>query len=214
MEFIRPEIQQYAEAYTEPESSLLRQINRDTHAYVLKPRMLSGHMQGRILALFSNLILPKKILEIGTYTGYATICLAEGLQKDGILVTLDNNEELEKRVRNYFNSSAYARQIDYRIGNALDIIPELEGSFDLVFIDADKENYAQYFDLIIDKVNKNGLIIADNVLWSGKVIQAIKKNDKDTIAINTFNQKVHADERVQNVLFPVRDGLMVMRKVT
>lgn len=213
MDFINPDIQYYAEAHTEPESALLQKINRETHAQVLKPRMLSGHMQGRILSMISSMISPRFVLEIGTYTGYSALCLAEGLQKEGILVTLDNNEELEARVRAYFAASTYAKQIDYRIGNALDIIPVLDGPFDIVFIDADKENYARYFDLVIDKVSTGGIIIADNVLWSGKVIQT-GKTDKDTMAIKAFNHKVHTDKRVQNVLLPVRDGLMLMRKIT
>ncbi len=214
MEFIHPDIQQYAEAHTEPESSLLQKINRETYTNILRPRMLSGHMQGRILSIISHMISPRRILEIGTYTGYSALCMAEGLQKGGNLVTLDINEELEERVRGYFSTSAYASQIDYRIGNALEIIPRLNGPFDLVFIDADKENYERYFDLVIDKVSTGGIIIADNVLWSGKIIEQQKKQDKDTEAIKAFNHKVHTDERIQNVLFPVRDGLMVMRKTT
>ncbi|SDL34849.1 Predicted O-methyltransferase YrrM [Catalinimonas alkaloidigena] len=202
----------YAEAHTSPESDLLRRLNRDTNANVLRPNMLSGHLQGRMLALFSHLLRPRRILEIGTYTGYSALCLAEGLTDDGKLITLDINEELEKRVRHWFAQSDLAAKIDYRIGNAADIIPTLDETFDLVFIDADKAGYAQYFDLTVDRVRPGGLLIADNVLWKGKVTQPELK-DKALHTMMAFNQKVHDDPRVENVLFPVRDGLMVMRKL-
>lgn len=205
------DIQAYAERHTTPESALLKKINRDTHAQVLHPRMLSGQLQGRFLSMVSCMLKPRLILEIGTYTGYSALCLAEGLQEGGKLITLDINEELEDRVRGYFSEAQLQDRIDYRIGDARTIIPTLEGNFDLVFIDADKENYARYFDLVIDRVNLNGVILADNVLWSGKVLQ--EKLDKDTRAIVAFNEKVQADERVENVLLPIRDGLMMMRKV-
>lgn len=211
MEFIHAEIQRYAEEHTTGESNLLKQINRDTHAHVLMPRMLSGHMQGRLLAMFSNMIKPKNILEIGTYTGYSAICLAEGLQAGGKLVTIDINEELEDRVRQYFKKANIESSVDFRIGKAAEIIPSLPMKFDLVFIDADKENYCSYFDLVIDRVNLNGFILADNVLWSGKVLNS--NPDKDTRAILAFNEKVYADSRVENVLLPVRDGIMIMQKV-
>lgn len=214
MDFILSEIQQYAEAHTSKEPELLEEINRETYVNVLKPRMLSGHMQGRILSMLSHMISPKRILEIGTYTGYSAICLAEGLQKGGNLITLDINEELEQKVRAYIERSAYHDEIDYRIGDALELLPTLDGPFDLVFIDADKENYGAYFDLLIDKVRTGGMIIADNVLWSGKVVKKTVKYDKDTAAIKAFNLKVHTDKRVENVLMPVRDGLMLIRKVT
>jgi caffeoyl-CoA O-methyltransferase len=171
---------------------------------------LSGHMQGRFLSLISKLVQPNHVLEIGTYTGYSAICLAEGVQSGGKLVTLDINEELENRVRGYINESPYANIIDYRIGDALKIIPQLEGPFDLVFIDADKENYPNYYDMIIEKVPSGGIILADNVLWSGKVIDA--KPDKDTRNMLAFNDKVHNDSRVENVLLPIRDGISVIRK--
>lgn len=212
MNIINEAIQEYAERHTSPESPLLRKINRDTHAKVLMPRMLSGHLQGRLLAMFSRMIRPSKVLEIGTYTGYSALCLAEGLAEGGKIVTIDINEELEDTVRGYFNESGLADYIDYRIGNALEIIPALPDKFDLVFIDADKENYARYFDLVIDRVNLNGYILADNVLWSGKVLD--EKPDKDTRAIIDFNAKVSRDPRVENVLLPVRDGIMMMRKIT
>lgn len=211
MEFISDGLHQYAEAHTTKESALLTTINRDTHAKVMMPRMLSGHLQGRVLAMISQMIKPQCILEIGTYTGYATLCLAEGLQPDGKLITLDINEELEQRVQVYFAEAGMGDRIDYIIGNARDVIPTLNHRFDLVFIDADKENYTRYFDLIIDKVNLGGFILADNVLWSGKVLD--EKQDKDTRAIVAFNIKVQQDPRVENVLLPIRDGIMVMRKV-
>lgn len=211
MDIIDTALQAYSERHTSEENDLLKNINRETHAQILQPRMLSGHLQGRVLALISRLVKPKMILEIGTYTGYSAVCLSEGLREDGTLITIDINDELEERVRKYFKTAGLSGRIDYRIGNALDVIPTLRAKFDLVFIDADKENYSRYFDLVIDNVNLNGLILADNVLWSGKVLDS--KPDKDTKAIIDFNAKVHGDPRVENVLLPVRDGIMVMRKV-
>lgn len=212
MEFIDKHLLGYTEQHTTNENDLLKQINRDTHAHVLRPRMLSGHLQGRILSMISHMIKPDRILEIGTYTGYSALCLAEGLSEHGKLITIDINEELEQRVRNYFSNAPLASKIDYKTGDALIIIPELPEVFDLVFIDADKENYGRYFDLVIDKVRPGGIILADNVLWSGKVIEP--KPDKDTMAILTFNKKVHDDPRVENVLLPVRDGIMMIRKLS
>jgi caffeoyl-CoA O-methyltransferase len=211
MEFINPAIQAYAEQHTSAETVLLKSINRETHAKVLAPRMLSGHLQGRVLSMISSMVKPKCILEIGTYTGYSAICLAEGLGSEGKLITIDINEELAEGVKAYFSIAGLADKIEYRIGNALDIIPTLNRKFDLVFIDADKENYSRYFDLVIDNVPLGGIILADNVLWSGKVLDG--KPDKDTRAIVDFNTKVHRDPRVENVLFPIRDGIMVMRKI-
>jgi len=212
MEFIDPELSAYSESHSSPESPLLKKINRDTHAGVLKPRMLSGHLQGRFLAMISTIIHPKTILEIGTYTGYSAICLAEGLQKDGKLVTLDVNEELEGRVRGYFKESGKNDSIDFHIGNALEIIPTLPGPFDLVWIDADKVNYHLYYDLIINKIPSGGLILADNVLWGGRVLDV---SDKDirTTAIKAFNDKIQMDTRVENILVPIRDGIMMIRKI-
>jgi predicted O-methyltransferase YrrM len=206
-----PEITRYSEKFTTPESPLLQRINRDTHADVRMPRMLSGHLQGRFLSMISHMIRPASILEIGTYTGYSALCLAEGLKPEGRLITLDINDELETRVRGYFGQSPWKHQIDYRIGDAREIIPSLAGPFDLVFIDADKENYSHYFDLVLDKVPSGGFLIADNVLWSGKVLES--KPDKDTRAIQEFNEKVSADTRVQTMLLPLRDGLLLMRKI-
>lgn len=211
MDIVNPEIQHYSERFTSPESDLLKIVNRETHAKVLRPRMLSGQVQGRLLSFISRMVQPMRILEIGTYTGYSAICLAEGLQPNGKLITIDINEELEQHVRGYFKTAGLENKIDYRIGDALEIIPTLEEKFDLVFIDADKENYARYFDLVIDNVNLDGIILADNVLWSGKVLN--EKPDKDTKAITDFNAKVHNDWRVENVLLTIRDGIMMMRKV-
>lgn len=213
MEFIDKKLSQYAEQHTTPENELLKSLNRDTHANVLAPRMLSGHLQGRLLSLFSKIIQPKAILEIGTYTGYAALCLAEGLTKDGVLHTIDINEELETRIHKYFNQSAYADQIKLHVGNALDIIPKIQEQFDLVFIDADKENYSNYYDLLIDQLPSGGIIMADNVLWSGKVIDTnALDSDNDTQELDKFNAKVQSDPRVENILIPVRDGIMVARK--
>lgn len=209
---IPEELQQYVEQHTSPESDLLRRINRDTHAGVLRPRMLSGHLQGRLLAMISCMLRPQTILEIGTYTGYSALCMAEGLAEGGRLITIDINEELEDRVRATFAASSLADRIDFRIGNALKVIPELNETFDLVFIDADKENYSAYYDLVLPRVSEGGIILADNVLWSGKVLQT--KLDKDTKAIIEFNRKIQEDRRVENVLLPVRDGIMMIRKLS
>jgi caffeoyl-CoA O-methyltransferase len=211
VEFIDQLLSDYSSAHSSPETSLLKKINRDTHANVLKPRMLSGHLQGRVLSMISHMIKPKYILEIGTYTGYSAICLSEGLQPGGKLITIDKNEELESKLRSFFEEAALSNTIELKIGNALKIIPTIDLQFDLVFIDADKENNANYFDLVIDKVRSGGFILADNVLWSGKVMD--EKPDKDTKAILSFNDKVHNDPRVENVLLPIRDGIMMMRKL-
>ncbi len=174
--------------------------------------MLSGHIQGRFLAMISCMIRPRWILEIGTYTGYSALCLAEGLSPDGKLITIDHNEELEDFARSYWQQSPLNDKIEFRLGTAVDILPTLNETFDLVFIDADKRNLSVYFDLIIDKLRPGGFILADNVLWSGKVVDPIKLLDSDTLAVQAFNQKVHADPRVENVLLPVRDGIMMLRK--
>jgi caffeoyl-CoA O-methyltransferase len=214
MKFLAEGIEDYSEAHTEKENDLLQKLNRETHAKVLNPRMLSGHLQGRFLSMISRMISPENILEIGTYTGYSALCLSEGLQENGTLVTIDINEELETMTREYFGRSPYAANIDYRIGNALEIIPLLQQTFDLAFIDADKINYISYLNLCLQKVRKGGFIIADNVLWSGKVAQAeLKKSDKDTQLLIEFNRMVHEDERVSNLLLPVRDGLMILQKL-
>ncbi|AFK04658.1 O-methyltransferase family 3 [Emticicia oligotrophica DSM 17448] len=212
MEFISEELDDYCVAHTTGESELLRRLNRETHAKVLQPRMLSGHFQGRYLSMISHMIRPKNILEIGTYTGYSALCLAEGLQEDGHLLTIDVNEELEEFVRSYINESPQKDKIEFRIGNALEIIPTLKETFDLVFIDADKLNYDKYYDLVFDKVRKGGFIISDNVLWSGKVADPSKK-DKDTLSIRAYNQKLQEDSRTENILLPIRDGLIIVRKL-
>ena len=213
MEFIAANIQKYTDDHTSEASQLLKSIERDTNLNVILPRMLSGHIQGRILSMLAHMIQPKCILEIGTYTGYSALCMAEGLADDGKLITIDINEELETRTQGFFNQSEYAKRIDYRIGNALDVIPTLDEIFDLVFIDADKTNYLNYFNLVIDKVRKGGFIIADNVLWSGKITEPLEVADKDTTALIAFNEAIQHNDLVQNVLFPVRDGLMVVRKL-
>lgn len=211
MDFLPTEIENYTLAHTEKESQLLAELNRETWANVMTPRMLSGHLQGRILSMFSKLIAPTNILEIGTYTGYSALCLAEGLKTNGKLHTLDINEEYTTVANRYFNKSDYSNNIQQYIGNALDIIPKLECNFQLAFIDADKENYSNYFDLIIEKLDIGGLIIADNVLWSGNVIG--KEKDEETTALDNYNKKIIASDRVDSVLLPVRDGLMISRKI-
>lgn len=212
MEFIDKKLDEYVCAHTENEPELLKELNRQTHLNVMMPRMLSGHYQGRVLSMLSNMIQPKAILEIGTYTGYSALCFAEGLQDNGKLITIDKNEELEEMVRSYFERSEYNKCIDYRIGNAIEIIPQLNEKFDLVFIDADKANYVNYYNMVFDKVNSGGYIIADNVLWSGKVLLEYEKLDKDTRVLMDYNKMIHEDERVQEVLLPIRDGLMIARK--
>jgi caffeoyl-CoA O-methyltransferase len=211
MEFIDKILSDYVEAHTSPEDEVLRKLHRDTHAHVLMPRMISGHLQGRVLSMFSHMLKPLYILEIGTFTGYSAICLSEGLQDGGMLFTIDINEELESMARNYFKEAKADHKINYQIGNALSIIPTIEHTFDLVFIDADKVNYSNYYQLIIKKVRKGGIIIADNVLWNGQVVDSQKK-DKELIAIKKFNEMVQNDTNVENVIFPIRDGLMVVRK--
>ncbi|MCJ8165126.1 O-methyltransferase [Pontibacter sp. E15-1] len=214
MEFINEDLLRYSEEHTSPESELLHKINRQTHLSVLKPRMLSGHQQGRLLSMFSKMIRPQQILEIGTYTGYSALCMAEGLQPGGTLHTVDKNEELEDRVRGYFDESGWGPQLKLYMGNALEIVPTIDAVFDLVFIDADKINYTHYYDMVIDKVRSGGYIIADNVLWSGKVLEKYRKKlDEDTKAVIDFNRKVHQDPRVENILLPVRDGLLIARKI-
>ncbi|MCB0734113.1 MAG: O-methyltransferase [Flavobacteriales bacterium] len=213
MDFLDPKLSDYSEQLTSPETDLLARLNRDTYANVLIPRMLSGHMQGRILSMFSKMTRPKTIVEVGTYTGYSALCLAEGLQPGGRLITMDINEELETRIRRYFDESPYAGQMELIIGNALEILPGIEGEIDLAFIDADKETYAAYYDIIMDKMPSGGIIIADNVLWSGKVLDAGEiERDEETRALYEFSKKVHNDDRVENILMPVRDGLMIARK--
>jgi predicted O-methyltransferase YrrM len=206
MDFIAKEITDYAESHSSPESAVLKDLNRETNAKILMPRMLSGHLQGRMLSMFSSMLKPERILEIGTYTGYSAICLSEGLAEGGLLHTIDVNEELIPMVKKYFAKAGCDGLIRMHTGDALKIIPTLDEVFD-----EDKKNYSVYFDLVISKVRKGGIIIADNVLWSGKVLEEADKMDGDTKAITEFNSKIHRDTRIERVLFPVRDGLMVMR---
>jgi caffeoyl-CoA O-methyltransferase len=212
MEFIQPQLQHYCEKHSSPESEVLKDLDRETHAKVMMPRMLSGHLQGRFLSMITHMLNPKRILEIGTYTGYSAICMAEGMDSSSEMITIDINEELEGMVKTYLKRAGVDDKIELKIGNAMDILSELNGPFDLVFIDADKRNYSNYYDAIIDKVGKGGIIMADNVLWSGKVIDPDAK-DKDTEAIRAFNWKVQQDPRVENVLLPIRDGIMMARKI-
>jgi predicted O-methyltransferase YrrM len=210
MPVIDPEIEKYIERHTSAETEMLSDLNRQTHADILMPQMLSGKVQGQVLQFLSQMLRPQRVLEIGTYTGYSAICLAAGLPENGKLYTLDINEELEEMVRGYFERAGLNDKIEYIIGDATKIIPALNETFDLVFIDADKINYSVYYDLVFDKVRSGGYILADNVLWSGKVLDA--KKDKDTQAIDDFNQMVHNDPRVEHVILSVRDGVMMIRK--
>ena len=211
MDLLSDELKSYLESSCEPESDLLKQIDRDTNIKVSLPRMLSGHYQGRVLSMLSKLVKPQRILEVGTFTGYASLCLAEGLSKDGILHTIDINAELEDMVRSSFSKSDLGSQIIYHIGNALEIIPNLDEVFDLIFIDADKKNNETYYNLTINKLRSGGLIIVDNVLWSGKVIGE-KKTDSATTSISDFNEMIHSDQRVEKLILPVRDGVYIIRK--
>ncbi len=210
MEFIDEAIEEYARQFSDLPSELLQSLDRETHARILQPRMLSGHLQGRYLSMLSKLLAPQLIVEIGTYTGYSALCLAEGLQPEGRLITIDINEELETFTRSFFDKSAYAKQIDYRIADAQAELAKIDGPIDLVFIDADKRNYARYFDLIIGKMRPGGLILVDNVLWSGKIVDP-KATDKSTNALREFNQKCLDDSRVDKMLLPIRDGLYMLR---
>ncbi|AQG78287.1 O-methyltransferase [Spirosoma montaniterrae] len=212
MDFLPPDLTAYAEAHTSPESDLLARLNRNTRAQVIAPRMLSGQLQGRFLSMISWMIRPRRVLEIGTYTGYSALCLAEGLTDDGQLITLEQNEELEDFARAYWRQSPLGHRIELRIGNAVDLIPAIDETFDLVFIDADKRNLSIYFELVFNKIRPGGFLLADNVLWSGKVIEPVKPADEDTRAVVAFNQKIQDDPRVDNVLLPIRDGIMLARK--
>ena len=211
MHFLSEELENYAAQHTEDEPLLLQELNKRTHLNVLQPRMISGHFQGRFLSLLSKMVRPRTILEIGTYTGYATLCLAEGLHPEGVLHTIDIKEELTDLQREFFDRSGYGSQIVQHLGKAADIIPALDTTFDLVFIDADKQNYAHYFDLVIEKMNRGGIILSDNVLWSGKVVEEVKPNDKHTQALKAYNQKIKDDPRVETVLLPIRDGITLSR---
>lgn len=211
MNFLDPNLESYVAKHSEQEPELLQKLARETHLKVLQPRMLSGAYQGRLLSLLSKLTSPKRILEIGTYTGYSALCLAEGLQSGGQIDTIDKDEELTDMQRRYFDASIFGKHIFQHLGNAAEIIPSIEGTFDFVFIDADKEQYPLYFDLIVDRVRSGGLIVADNVLWSGKVMGTAV--DEATQSLQVFNNKVAKDSRVETVILPIRDGLTLLRKI-
>lgn len=211
MHFLSDELDIYVTQHSENEPELLVQLNKETHQKILAPRMLSGHFQGRVLSMLSKIIHPTTILEIGTYTGYATLCLAEGLAENGTIDTIDNEEELFDFQRKYFDKSIWANQIIPHLGDGLDIIPKLTKKYDLVFIDADKENYINYFQLIVPMMNKGGIILSDNVLWSGKVLEELNPKDITTKILLDYNQLLKDDPRVETVLLPIRDGLTVSR---
>ena len=213
MHFIPEKLDDYVVSHSENEPELLQQLTRETYQKILQPRMLSGHYQGRLLSLISKLTSPKNILEIGTYTGYSALCLAEGLQKNGALHTIDINEELFDFQRKYFDKSPYSKQIFQHLGNALDIIPKLDTMFDLVFIDANKEDYPSYFQIIIDKLNSGGILLSDNVLWSGKVIEPLQPDDAATKALLEYNLLLKEDKRIETIILPIRDGLTISRKL-
>ena len=211
MHFISQELEDYIEQHSEKEPQLLADLNKETYQKILLPRMLSGHFQGRVLSMLSKLIRPVNILEIGTYTGYSALCLCEGMQQSGQLHTIDIKEELIDFQRKHFDKSPWGNQIVQHLGEAIDIIPDLDKQFDLVFIDADKENYINYFEMIVPKMNKGGVILSDNVLWSGKVLEPLQKNDLSTKILLEYNQLLKNDPRVETVLLPIRDGLTVSR---
>jgi predicted O-methyltransferase YrrM len=211
MHFLSEDLEDYVTAHSQNEPELLAQLNKETYQKILLPRMLSGHFQGRVLSMLSKLIRPTSILEIGTYTGYATLCLCEGMQENGIVHTIDIKEELVDFQRKYFDKSPWGSHIKQHLGEAIKIIPKLETKFDLVFIDADKENYLNYYELIVPKMNKGGIILSDNVLWSGKVVEPLKEGDLSTKILLEYNQRLNNDPRVETVLLPIRDGLTVSR---
>lgn len=212
MYFLPETLDNYVVSHSEQEPELLQQLTRETYQKILQPIMLSGPYQGRVLSMISKLVNPKYILELGTFTGYATLCLAEGLQNDGIIHTIDINEELHDFQRKYFDKSNYGHQIIQHTGNALDIIPELDLTFDLIFIDADKPNYSNYFHAVIDKLNSGGIILSDNVLWHGKVIEPLQEKDISTKAVLDYNTLLKEDKRIETVVLPIRDGLTISRK--
>lgn len=212
MDFISTELNEYVCEHTTPESDILRELNRETHVKILQPRMLSGAFQGRFLTLIAQLVRPQKVLEIGTYTGYSALAFLEGMPENGTITTIDINEELEDFVRSFLTKANVEQRVNYLIGNALEIIPTLEMDFDLVFLDADKRNYLSYYKQLIDNLKSGAYILADNVLWSGKVVEPLDPKDIDTHEILAFNKYVQEDERVENILLPIRDGLMLIRK--
>ena len=212
MDILSQELENYLSLHFSPETDLLKRLEKETFQKTTQPQMLSGGYQGRLLSLISKLIRPKRILEIGTFTGYATLCLAEGLTPEGKIITIDRNEELMYLPKKYFAESEYAQQIEVKIGNALDVLDDLNEKFDLVFIDADKSNYINYYEKVLGKMNPGGVILADNVLWYGKVLQETKANDKDTKILKEFNELTAKDPRVESIILPVRDGISLIRK--
>tara|TARA_B100000767_G_C19772089_1_gene540604 strand:+ start:3456 stop:4097 length:642 start_codon:yes stop_codon:yes gene_type:complete len=211
MDLIDNNLLDYVTQNSQEEPEILKDLTRETYQKILLPRMLSGTLQGRFLSILSKIIRPKKILEIGTFTGYATLCLCEGLVKGGQIDTMDKNEELIDFQRKYFNRSDYGSQIHQHLGNAIDLLPTLQDGFDLVFIDADKKNYINYFELVLPKINSGGVIISDNVLWSGKVLKEAEDNDTDTMILQEFNKLLASDPRIESILLPLRDGLTISR---
>ena len=211
MNIIPEDIQKYAENCSSREPEILSALNRETYTDFLFPRMLSGHVQGRFLSMISTLIQPRRILEVGTFTGYSAICLSEGLSREGLLHTIELNDENEHKILEYFKKSGMDKKIKLHFGDAMEIIPGLDETFDLVFLDADKENYLNYYNLVFDKLKRGGIILADNTLWSGKVLE-LSETDKETEGIREFNEVVTQDSRVENVLLTIRDGIMMIRK--
>lgn len=211
MDLLSNKINEYVENHSQPEPELLAKLNRETWQKILAPRMLSGHLQGRVLSMLSKLIRPKNILEIGTYTGYSALCLAEGMQDDGEIHTIDINEELYDFQRKYFDQSPYGKQIFQHLGSALDIVPTLDKTFDLVFIDADKSNYPNYLELVLPKLKSGSVILSDNVLWSGKVVEALATDDEDTKALLLYNKLLNEHPKLESVILPIRDGLTISR---
>jgi predicted O-methyltransferase YrrM len=213
MNFLAPDLDKYVVDHTEIEPKELARLNRKTWIEILNPRMIAGHFQGRVLSMLSHMIKPTQVLEIGTFTGYSAICWGEGLTENGEIHTIDINEELQDLASEFVTKSGLEEKVHFHIGNAIDIIPTIKNEWDIVFLDADKSNYTNYYNLVFENVKKGGYIIADNVLWNGKVIDKSAFSEIDTQAILAFNEMVQKDERVQNVLFPIRDGLMVIRKL-
>ena len=212
MNFIPEALDDYAVKHTSAEPELLARLSRETFLKILQPRMLSGHYQGRLLSMISKLVKPRRILEVGTYTGYSALCLAEGLAEDGEIHTIDINEELTEIQQKYINLSPFKNKIHTHLGAAAEIIPGIEGEFDIIFIDADKPNYPAYLDIIIDKLRPGGILLTDNVLWSGKVIEKVSQDDLSTIALLEYNRRIAEDDRFETILLPVRDGLSITRK--
>ncbi len=213
MHLLSPEIEAYATAHCQPEPEVLARLNAETQREAELPQMLSGHLQGRVLSMISWMLRPQRVLEIGTFTGYSALCLAEGLAPGGRVDTLDINPAMEARIRRFIREAGADDKVFFHLGNALELVPAISGPFDLVFLDADKDNYANYYDLVFDRVRPGGFIVADNVLWSGRVLDPAQTHDSDTAALHAYNKKVAADDRVEQVLLPVRDGLMIARKI-